>query len=71
MNRQGAFLLAGTSSGSGKTFITLGILAALKARNIRVQPFKCGPDFIDPSLHQMVTGTVLSNLVILNFSPVH
>ena len=62
MTQQSAFLIAGTSSGSGKTTITLGILAALKARNKRVQPFKCGPDFIDPTLHQMVTGTVSSNL---------
>ncbi len=62
MNRQSAFLIAGTSSGSGKTTITLGLLAALTARAKRVQPFKCGPDFIDPTLHQMVTGTVSSNL---------
>lgn len=62
MTLQSAFLIAGTSSGSGKTTITLGLLAALKARSKRVQPFKCGPDFIDPTLHQMVTGTVSSNL---------
>lgn len=62
MSQQSAFLIAGTSSGSGKTTITLGILAALTARHKRVQPFKCGPDFIDPTLHQMVTGTVSSNL---------
>lgn len=62
MTRQSAFLIAGTSSGSGKTTITLGILAALKARGLQVQPFKCGPDFIDPTLHQMVTNTVSANL---------
>ena len=59
---QSAFLLAGTSSGSGKTTITLGILAAIKARGLQVQPFKCGPDFIDPTLHQMVTGAISPNL---------
>ncbi len=62
MNTPAAFLIGGTASGSGKTTLTLGIMAALKARSLKVQPFKCGPDFIDPSLHCMVTGEVSSNL---------
>ena len=57
-----AFLIGGTASGSGKTTLTLGIMAALKARGLAVQPFKCGPDFIDPSLHKMVTAEISSNL---------
>jgi cobyrinic acid a,c-diamide synthase len=57
-----AFLIGGMASGCGKTTLTLGIMAALKFRGFVVQPFKCGPDFIDPSLHRMVTGQISSNL---------
>jgi cobyrinic acid a,c-diamide synthase len=62
MTLSSAFLIGGTASGSGKTTLTLGIMAALKARGLLVQPYKCGPDFIDPSLHRMVTGEISSNL---------
>lgn len=62
MNPPSAFLIGGTASGSGKTTLTLGIMAAFKARGLQVQPFKCGPDFIDPSLHKMVTSEISSNL---------
>ncbi len=49
-------VIAGASSGVGKTSVAVGLLAALAARGANVAPFKCGPDFLDPQLLRAAAG---------------
>ena len=55
-------VIAGTSSGAGKTTIATGLLAALTKRGIRATGAKVGPDFIDPSYHALASGRPGRNL---------
>ena len=66
-----AFLIAAPTSGSGKTTIARGLMALLTSKGMKVQPFKCGPDYIDTKFHASVCGRPSINLDTFMASPAH
>ena len=66
-----SFIIAATSSGCGKTTLSLGLMRALVRRDISVQPFKCGPDYIDTLFHGKASGSQSINLDLFMSSEDH
>ena len=65
------FLIAAPMSGSGKTTIARGLMALLVQKGYKVQPYKCGPDYIDTKFHEAVCGRPSINLDTFMAMPEH
>ena len=57
-----SFMIAAPASGSGKTTLARGLMALFSSKGMQVQPFKCGPDYIDTKFHELVCGRPSINL---------
>ena len=66
-----AFLIAAPTSGSGKTTIARGLMALFVEKGYKVQPFKCGPDYIDTKFHEAVCHRPSINLDTFMATPAH
>ncbi len=62
MNNFNGFCIAALRSGEGKTTVSLALMRLLARKDKRVQAFKCGPDYIDPTFHTLVTDRVCTNV---------
>lgn len=65
------FLIAAPTSGSGKTTVSRGLMVLFVKKGLKVQPFKCGPDYIDTKYHEAVCGRPSINLDTFMASPEH
>ena len=65
------FLIAAPNSGSGKTTVARGLMALFARKGYKVQPFKCGPDYIDTKFHAAVCGRPSINLDTFMATPEH
>ena len=66
-----SFMIAAPTSGSGKTTIARGLMALFTSKGYKVQPFKCGPDYIDTKFHEAVCGRPSINLDTFMATPEH
>lgn len=71
MAPKATFLIVAPNSGSGKTTIARGLMALFTQKGYKVQPFKCGPDYIDTKFHEAVCGRPSINLDTFMASPEH